>query len=466
MPVKSKNMLTTLSSAKTRTFVLLFVIVLIIGIIIAFMNKGASSSDALAQQKSQSTAVPSRIKATPGNIVSPQYKEYQTAENAARATKALKTQTSAIPTIVGATTDQNMNNASGLDAPDGGKNDSASAARTQFGNSKETDFLGASFSKSALDREREKQEAAVKKERERIEKMRSDKENDLLRQQNLERDQRLAAQEQKAYQDSLHRISEQMKQYAGKTYDEWSKYPKQQYVQGQLASKSYRSNDPDTSRKAGSHLSLHQMQDGLKPGKVVVVKTNPKMVIKAGTILFGVLDTAINTDEPGPVLATVINGRFHGAKMLGSLKHEKQQETVSIEFNQMNVPKRLHSVGVAVVAIDPETARTALASNVNHHYLLRYGTLFASSFVAGYGNAIQQQGSTTTVSPLTGATTTSYPPLNNRQIFLAALGQVGTQWAAATREYFQTPYTVTVNQGTSIGLLFMTDADLSSEDGR
>lgn len=459
-------MLITLSSAKTRTFVLLFVIVLVIGIVIAFMNKETSTSDTLAQQKSQTTSVPSRIKATPGNIVSPQYKEYQTAENAERAAKALKTQTSAIPTIVGMTADTNMNNPNRLDAPDSGKNEGEFSARTQFGNSKETDFLGTSFAKSALDREREKQEDAVRKERERIEKIRKDKENEITRQQTLERNQRTAAQEQKAYQDSLHRITEQMKQYAGKTYDEWSKYPQQKYVQGQLASKTYKSNYPDAVTKTGSPASLHQANDPLKGNKPSGIKPNPKLVIKAGTILFGVLDTSINSDEPGPVLATVINGKFHGAKLLGSLKHEKQQKTVSIEFNQMNVPKRLLSVGVSVVAIDPETARTALVSDVNHHYLLRYGSLFASSFIAGYGNAIQQQGSTTTVSPLTGATTTSYPPLNNRQIFLSALGQVGTQWAAATREYFQTPYTVTVDQGTSIGLLFMADADLSSEDSK
>lgn len=463
MPAKPKNLLTTLSSAKTRTFVLLFVIILIIGIIIAFMNRESGGGDALAQQKSQTTSVPTRITATPGNVVSPQYKEYQTAENAKQAATALKTQTSAIPTIVGATTDSGMNNA-GFNAPTGGKNNIDLSAHTQFGTGKDSDFLGTSFAKSNIDRERERQEAAIKKERERIEKIRTDKENELLRQQALERDQRLADQEKKAYQESLQRIMTQMKQYAGKAYDDWSKFPHQQYVQGQLASKAYKSNYPDAVNKNGSPISLHQQGSDASKNKPLAVKPNPKLVIKAGTILFGVLETSINTDEPGPVLATVVSGRFHGARLLGSLKHEKQQTKVTVAFNQMNVPKRVSSFGVSVVAIDPETARTALASSVNHHYLLRYGTLFASAFIAGYGNAIQQQGSTTTVSPLTGATTTSYPPLNNRQIFLSALGQVGTQWASATREYFQTPYTVKVNQGTSIGLLFMADADLSANE--
>jgi hypothetical protein len=466
MAPKSKNLLVALSNAKTRTYVLLFGIIIIIGIAIAFLNRGNNTSSALSQQGSQATTVPSRISSTPGNIVSPQYKEYITAENDRKAEQALKAQTSAIPTIVGATAEPNVNGAQQLDIDINAKpNLDATDPRAQFGNTAGSEFM---LNKSAIDRERERQEALVKQERERIDKIRTDKEKAILQQQAAERAKQLADQEQKAYQDSMQRIAQQMKQYAGKAYDDWSKIPKQQYVQGKLASKEYKPKYPDAITPAGDALSIYgnrangtESADGtVKPP---VKRVNPRKVIKAGTVLFGIIETAINTDEPGPVLATVVSGRFNGARLLGSLRHQDQQTAVTISFNQMSIPKKLNSVSVSAVAVDPDTARTALASDVNRHILLRYGTLFASAFIAGYGQAIQQQGSVTTVSPLTGATTTAYPPLDNKQIFLAALGQVGTQWANATRSYFNTPYTVTVDQGTSVGLLFLTDADLTED---
>ncbi|HRE31778.1 MAG TPA: TrbI/VirB10 family protein, partial [Candidatus Berkiella sp.] len=109
-----------------------------------------------------------------------------------------------------------------------------------------------------------------------------------------------------------------------------------------------------------------------------------------------------------------------------------------------------------------DTARTALASDVDHHYLLRYGSLFASAFVSGYGKAITNQGTTTT-SPLTGTTTTTTPPLDNQEKFYAALGEVGTAWAQQVKPIFNTPYTVTVDQGTGLGLLFLSDAEVTEE---
>ena len=43
-------------------------------------------------------------------------------------------------------------------------------------------------------------------------------------------------------------------------------------------------------------------------------------LIKAGSILFAVLDTAVNSDYPDtPVLATIVDGKYKGAKLLGKL---------------------------------------------------------------------------------------------------------------------------------------------------
>jgi intracellular multiplication protein IcmE len=160
----------------------------------------------------------------------------------------------------------------------------------------------------------------------------------------------------------------------------------------------------------------------------------------------------------------VVSGKYNGAKLIGSFQHQAQQTAITISFNQMTVPKRIHSFSVSVVAIDPDTARTALATDYDRHLLQRYGSLFASSFLQGYGQAIAQQGTTTT-SPLTGTTTTTTPPLDGKQQIQVALGEVGKQWSQQIKPYFNTPYTVTVDQGTSVGLLFLSDVEVTDEEG-
>ena len=58
-----------------------------------------------------------------------------------------------------------------------------------------------------------------------------------------------------------------------------------------------------------------------------------------------------------------------------------------LNFSLLSIPQIINSVSISAVAIDPYTAHTALSGDVNNHYLLRYGSLFASSFLQGYAQA-------------------------------------------------------------------------------
>ncbi len=177
-------------------------------------------------------------------------------------------------------------------------------------------------------------------------------------------------------------------------------------------------------------------------------------LVKAGTVLLAVIDTAINTDEPGPVMATITSeGKLKGAKLLGKVTAQGQKALIA--FNTINLPGANASTSIDTVAIDPDTARTALSSDTDNHYLLRYGTLFASSFLTGYSSALTQSGSTTTTS-LYGTTTTT-PPLDAKQKAIVALGSVGQQYSQIMGGVFNTPPTVKIYAGTGIGLLFLSD---------
>lgn len=183
-------------------------------------------------------------------------------------------------------------------------------------------------------------------------------------------------------------------------------------------------------------------------------------IIKAGDVLFAVLDTSVNSDEPGPILATIVSGKLNGAKLIGSFTLPSNANKMVISFNTMSVPGAAKTTSINAYAIDPNTARTALASRVNHHYLLRYGSLFASTFLEGFGNAFQSANTTITIGGTADVANTSIQSgvgrsvLENAVIGLATLGK---SWAQIAQQQFSLPTTVDLYSGTGIGVLFTQD---------
>lgn len=186
------------------------------------------------------------------------------------------------------------------------------------------------------------------------------------------------------------------------------------------------------------------------------VYSSQTIMTKAGTVMFAVLDTAVNSDEPGPVMATIVEGKFKGGKLLGSLQvFGRDADRVMLTFNKLILPDMPKSMGVNAFAIDPNTARTALSSYTDHHYLLRYGSLFASSFLQGYGQAIMQSGSIDINRDTTQIRQTK--EFGDKELAAAGLGQVGTTWGAQLGNIFTRPPTIHVYAGTSVGILFQDD---------
>ncbi|MBA2654553.1 MAG: hypothetical protein H0U71_05755 [Gammaproteobacteria bacterium] len=175
--------------------------------------------------------------------------------------------------------------------------------------------------------------------------------------------------------------------------------------------------------------------------------------VKGGDIMMAVLTSTVNSDENSPVIAQIVSGKLRGGKLIGQFTLLKKK--VLITFNKLNMPGKPGSLGINAVAIDPETAHTALADCVNNHYWLRYGTLFASSFLSGLADAISQQGSQTSTGA--GGILVTHDPLSTGQTVAVALGAVGSQYASVLGSNFTRPPTVYVYAGNSIGILFMQD---------
>lgn len=227
-----------------------------------------------------------------------------------------------------------------------------------------------------------------------------------------------------------------MSTQASQLFAAWTS-PNQQYVAG----------TPDLNR-VGAGL------DGVLSGSPAGAKAP---AVKAGTIMYAVLLTAVNSDEPGPVLAEIVQGKFKGARLMGTLSNQGQK--VLLSFNTLTLPKLSESVAINTVAIDENTARTALSSDTNNHYWLRYGTLFASAFIQGYGQSFINSAPNYNIS-LFPSPTPAQPAQTNlspRDRIFVGLGQVGLQYSSVLRDIFNTPPTVKVFSGTPMGILFLSD---------
>lgn len=180
-------------------------------------------------------------------------------------------------------------------------------------------------------------------------------------------------------------------------------------------------------------------------------------VLQPGDILFAVLQTAINSDEPGPVRAKIVGERFKDAILLGGLRAfppvvGSRPERVLVKFDYLTTADRT-TYRIDAFAIDLATARTALASDVDHHALERWGSLVAASFLEGYGNAVRASHSITTVGLLGNVVSVPKDDLDHEDIVREAVGTVGARLGDAVAENFQRPNTITVDPGTGLGVL-------------
>ncbi|MBS0359407.1 MAG: type IVB secretion system protein DotG/IcmE [Proteobacteria bacterium] len=251
---------------------------------------------------------------------------------------------------------------------------------------------------------------------------------------------------QKRQQD-LNRFQSAISSEATTMLASWST-PNQVYVQG-----------PEPKDKTtGKAIGLGSVAaEGAAAGAVT-----GENAIKAGDIMFAVLDTSVNSDEPGPVLATIVQGKLKGARLIGSLSRPQNAERVILNFQTLSIPAASKTIPINAVAVDPTTARTALSSKTDNHYLLRYGSLFAASFINGLGNAYQATGTTISING-SSATVAQEVSRSVKDNVIIGLGQVGKNWSTVAKQNFNTPPTVYVYSGTGMGILFLKDVQVNEQ---
>ncbi len=177
--------------------------------------------------------------------------------------------------------------------------------------------------------------------------------------------------------------------------------------------------------------------------------------LKAGDMMQAILETDVNSKEPSAVMAKVIGGKFAGARLIGSIQVVGKK--VVLQFSTINIPGHNKSYAISAVAVDLNTSRTAMASEVNNHYFLKYGLLLGSAFIKGWSEAIKSQNQTTQMSE-NGTITVQTGKKSNKEINREALGEVGTEISSAVRSSQSSlDPTIKVYKDTAIGLLLLSD---------
>lgn len=260
------------------------------------------------------------------------------------------------------------------------------------------------------------------------------------------------------YQQKVQQRTAAMVGAANQFLQAWKVAPQQAYTSGNPAAGAAADGKggPAGGQVAGdeSQSGKHEPQEN-KNGTLIVIKT--------GDVVFGVIDTSVNSDEPGPILATIVSGPLKGSKLIGSFNLPADADKMVISFNSMSTPGAPKTVSVSAFAIDPDTARTALSSETNHHYMSRYAALFSSTFLEGFGNAFQSADTTITIGG-TGDTqqTTVQNGIGRSTLENAVIGlaTVGKAWGQQAQKGMNRKPTVEVYSGTGIGVLFTQDVKI------
>lgn len=175
---------------------------------------------------------------------------------------------------------------------------------------------------------------------------------------------------------------------------------------------------------------------------------------RRGAILYAVMDTALNSRQPGPAMATVVSGRFQGARLLGGFSDE--HDRLVIKFATLVPYKKGKAGSITAYAIDPKTTEAAVATSVNHHYFARWGGLLAANFLSGYGQAVANSGATSvTGTGVGGVAVTTHSTYTTQQELIQAAGQTGQAVANVLQQNFNEPATVRVAAGTPVGVLII-----------
>ncbi|MBH3386588.1 DotG/IcmE/VirB10 family protein [Pseudomonas juntendi] len=272
-------------------------------------------------------------------------------------------------------------------------------------------------------------------------------------------------QERRRLEEELKKAEEQRDQYVSELKSETLKSIKQLMGESESAKGFAEKSSFSTvsyypvERPASSAMATaaRATKDDKDPNAIEAVgDTDRTMLIKTGTIMYATLDSEINTDDGGDVLATIRGGKWNGSKLIGKI--EQAPDNIRVKFTILAPPVNdpRPTMRISAVALREDDAKQGIAETKDHHTMERYFALGAASLLSGYGRAYQQTAGTTVISPSGVVAQTTTEP-STKQVIGSSVGEMGTAIASEVRRGFNRPATYATPANKGFGLFFLQD---------
>lgn len=159
---------------------------------------------------------------------------------------------------------------------------------------------------------------------------------------------------------------------------------------------------------------------------------------------------ATNTDSGGPVVAEITSGPLAGDRVKGTA--QKHEDRLTVTMNELTLQDG-RTVPVNAMLMAPDSKETAVASDVNHHYIPRIVLPTLAAGIQGLGQALALSGSSVFSGPY-GASQ-NYNTFNGGQLAGIAAGTAAGQANQVLQQ--QTPKQSTVNLAAEVdvGIMFL-----------
>lgn len=172
-----------------------------------------------------------------------------------------------------------------------------------------------------------------------------------------------------------------------------------------------------------SSTTRRHVQTGMQSAAIKTALALP------GTLWYATMATGADSYVPGPVMATLQQGPFAGANVLGKFQVAPDGEHLILLFSQMAFQGRTYPV--SAVAMDPNTRITGVTGEIDHHIWTRFILPGAATFLEKITDALTSEDQSTSISP-SGIVVTR-PKLTSRQLGLIGAGGATKAFAEATK---------------------------------
>lgn len=212
---------------------------------------------------------------------------------------------------------------------------------------------------------------------------------------------------------------------------------------------------------AGSVTPAGQMLQTASPPAAPAAQRRKRVLMDAGTGVYGVIVTGGNTDQGSPtIIAQVLSGPISGRRLLGSFTRQGSNNQpgslLGLRFNAITIDGKL--VPTDAFAVAPDTMDSAVASRIDPHTVERIVLPAAAAFVQGLGQALITSGSTVAAGPYGGFS--SFRNFSPEQILGIGAGAAGASASQMLRKQAPRERTVFINAGAEVGIMFRTPLEV------